>query len=116
LDGRVGAERYQLSIAGNVTEAYRNHVELAVIQRYLDHVNVMGYDNVGPWTESSGHHANLYPVDPSLSVLSVAGGVEGYLQAGVPPEKIVLGPAFYGYSFAGVKPRNRGLYQRCLAR
>ncbi len=117
LDGRSGSERYQLSIAANITEAYRSHVELSVVQQYLDFVNVMGYDNVGPWTERSGHHANLHPVDPStvepsLSVLSVAEGVEGYLKAGVPPAKIVLGLAFYGYSFAGVDPQNRGLYQR----
>jgi chitinase len=116
-DGRSGSERYELTIAANITEAYRSHVELSVIARSLDAVNVMGYDNVGPWTERSGHHANLYPpapatVAPSLAVLSAATGVEGYLAAGVPKEKLVLGLAFYGFSFAGVPAQNRGLYQR----
>jgi chitinase len=116
-DGRSGSEHYQLSIAANITEAYRSHVELSAIAPYLDFLNVMGYDNVGPWTERSGHHANLYPPDPatvegSLPVLSVAAGVEGFLAAGVPTDKLVLGLAFYGFSFAGVDPQNRGLYHR----
>ncbi len=117
LDGRQQAEHYELTIAANITEAYRSHVELAVVQRDLDFVNVMGYDNVGPWTERSGHHANLYPVDlasvdPALPVLAVATGIEGYLAAGVPAEKLVLGVAFYGFSFAGVPERHHGLYAR----
>jgi chitinase len=110
-DRRSADRGYQLSIATNISAGYRAHVELGLIQRFLDHICVMGYDNFGPWTEGTGHHANLYPVDPSLSVLSVAAGVEGHLAAGVPKEKIVLGLAFYGFAFAGTPATRRGLYQ-----
>jgi len=112
IDGRVGGRRYQLSIATNVSPGYGAHVELGVLHRYVDHICLMGYDNFGPWTERSGHHANLFPPDAEPSALSAAGGVDGHLAAGVPPEKIVLGVAFYGYLFPGADPANRGLYRK----
>lgn len=34
-----------------------------------------------------------------------------HLAAGIPPEKLVLGVAFYGREFAGVKPDHDGLNQ-----
>jgi chitinase len=112
IDRRMGERKYELSIATNVSPGYRAHVELGVLHRYLDHICLMGYDNFGPWTERTGHHANLFPLDPEPSTLSAAGGVDGHLAAGVPADKIVLGLAFYGYLFPGADAGNRGLYQK----
>ena len=41
---------------------------------------------------------------------SVADGVQAYLTAGVPADKLVLGIPFYGYLYEGVSQENQGLY------
>ena len=40
-----------------------------------------------------------------------ASSVKQHLDAGIPPEKIVVGVAFYGRGFTDVRPLNRGLNQ-----
>jgi chitinase len=37
--------------------------------------------------------------------------VKQHLAAGIAPGKLVMGVAFYGRSFSGVRPENNGLYQ-----
>jgi len=43
--------------------------------------------------------------------LSDDAAVRGYLAAGVPPQKLVLGVPFYGKAFGDVKNVNNGLFQ-----
>jgi len=42
---------------------------------------------------------------------SADASIKQYLAAGIPPEKLLLGVAFYGRGFAGVKPLHEGVNQ-----
>jgi chitinase len=104
---------YLLTIAAPAgPEAYAN-IELRAISPYLDWLNLMAYDFHGGWDEVTNFHAPLYasPTEPAPDYLNVNAAVQGYLDAGVPSEKIVLGVPFYGRGWAGVPDRDNGLYQ-----
>jgi chitinase len=111
VQGRSGGDRYTLSIASADRE-YFDHTEMDKLQVYLDWVNVMSYDFFNSLTPTTGHHAGLYraalasPTDRNADA-----SVKQHLAAGIPPEKLVLGVAFYGRGFAGVKPVENGLNQ-----
>jgi chitinase len=111
VQGRTGSDRYTLTIASADRE-YFDHTEMDKLQVYLDWVNVMSYDFFNSLTPTTGHHAGLYraalasPTDRDADA-----SVKQHLAAGIPPEKLVLGVAFYGRGFAGVKPVNNGLNQ-----
>jgi chitinase len=111
VQGRTGSDRYTLTIASADRE-YFDHTEMDKLQIYLDWVNVMSYDFFNSLTPTTGHHAGLYraalasPTDRDADT-----SVKQHLAAGIPPEKLVLGVAFYGRGFAGVKPVNNGLNQ-----
>jgi chitinase len=51
------------------------------------------------------------PKSPALATNNADDTVRGYLAAGVPPEKLVLGVPFYGRGWGGVDETNDGLYQ-----
>ncbi|WP_457652625.1 glycoside hydrolase family 18 protein [Rhodocaloribacter sp.] len=109
-DGRAEGRRYELTIAAGAGAAYLAHTDLRAAAAYLDFINLMTYDFHGAWTDRTGHHANLYP--PSgVAAASGEAAVEALLRAGVPARKIVLGAAFYGRGWRGVRPENHGLYQ-----
>lgn len=111
-DGRTGADRYLLTIATGASATYLEHTELGEAQRYLDFVNIMTYDFAGSWSETTGHHTNLYPSKAAGAPARAASTeVERHLQAGVPARKLVLGVAFYGRGWAGVHNAQDGLFQ-----
>ena len=109
--GRSGGDRYTLTIASADRE-YFEHTEMDKLHVYLDWINVMSYDFFNSLTPTTGHHAGLYraaaagPIDRDAD-----SSVMQHLAAGIPAEKIVLGVAFYGRGFAGVKPIGNGLRQ-----
>jgi chitinase len=111
VQGRTGGDRYTLSIASADRE-YFDHTEMDKLQVYLDWINVMSYDFFNSLTPTTGHHAGLYraalasPADRDADA-----SVKQHLAAGIPAEKLVLGVAFYGRGFAGVKPVENGLNQ-----
>ncbi len=109
--GRTGGGRYMLTIASADRE-YFDHTEMDKLHRYLDWINVMSYDFFNSLTPTTGHHAGLYGAAPALPTDRDAdASVKQHLAAGIPPEKIVLGVAFYGRGFTGVKPIDKGLKQ-----
>lgn len=78
---------------------------------YLDYINIMTYDMRGSYTHTTGHHTNLYPYNQQ-DPLSAATSVNQLLAAGIPKEKLVIGGAFYGRLWQGVRtPDNHGLFQ-----
>lgn len=79
---------------------------------YLDYINIMTYDMRGSFTRTTGHHTNLYPYD-TTDPLSAATSVDYLVAAGIPKEKLVIGGAFYGRLWQGVKShQNNGLLQQ----
>jgi chitinase len=110
-EGRSGGDRYTLTIASADRE-YFQHTEMDKLHVYLDWINVMSYDFFNSLTPTTGHHAGLYPAAAARSIDRDAdSSVKQHLAAGIPAEKIVLGVAFYGRGFAGVKPIGNGLRQ-----
>ncbi|MEA3138519.1 MAG: chitinase [Gammaproteobacteria bacterium] len=109
--GRTGGNRYSLTIASADRE-YFDHTEMDTLHVYLDWINVMSYDFFNSLTPTTGHHAGLYKASAASPTDRDADtSVKQHLAAGIPPEKIVLGVAFYGRGFTGVRPINRGLNQ-----
>lgn len=104
--------RLYLSIAVGGESDFIAHTEMDKVQKYVDTVNLMAYDYYEPGSEKiTGNHAPLFtnPVDPKK--ISASQSIQNYEQAGVPPQKIVLGVPFYGHAWADVPDRNHGLFQ-----
>ncbi len=104
-----------LTIAAPAGEDKYRKIELDIAHQYLDWINLMTYDFHGSWDVNgpTNFHSNLYVAseDPYSSPFSVDSTVQGYLDAGVPPEKIVVGVPFYGRGWSGVVDENNGLHQ-----
>ena len=98
-------ERYVLSTALPVGEYVLKYIDIARLASVLDLFNLMAYDFSGPWTGSSGHHAQLFaPAQPvnAFAARSGAGAVEYLASRGMQREKIVLGIPTYARWFRGV--------------
>src|SRR5882672_8601863 len=109
--GRTGGNRYTLTIASADRE-YFDHSEMDKLHVYLDWINVMSYDFFNSLTPTTGHHAGLYGTATALPTDRYAdASVKQHLAAGIPSDKLVLGVAFYGRGFTGVKPVDHGLKQ-----
>lgn len=101
-----------LAIAGpNGHWAYQ-YIDLNQAQQYLDYFGLMTYDYDGPWKNNTGLVAPLYRSlkDPEPSN-NASATVEGYLEAGVAPGKLVFGVPFYGYEWANVPNVDNGLFE-----
>lgn len=111
--GAKDGKSYLLSMAGASSGFYRNNVELSKLQQYVDFVNVMSYDLHGTWDSKTGFNAPLYrdPGSVFASESSVDDSLQGYLKAGVPAGKLVMGVPFYGYKYDSAANTNKGLYQ-----
>jgi chitinase len=83
-----------VTIAAPAT-AQRNNLNIKKVHQFLDWINLMTYDYHGAWPGSveTDHNAPLTAVKETVAY---------YLDQGVPPDKLVLGMALYGRSFAGV--------------
>ncbi|MBT5583578.1 MAG: glycoside hydrolase family 18 protein, partial [Phycisphaerae bacterium] len=114
-DGR----EYLLTIAsaGGVDKLL--NYDLAGIAEQCDWVNTMSYDFMGAWDLSiAGHHSALYANSDNPSTnddvrlhYNGAGSVQPWLDAGVEPDKLVMGVPFYGRAWGGVGNTNNGLFQ-----
>lgn len=113
---------YLLTIAAPASPVIMENIEIDLIHQYLDWINVMTYDFHGPWGDPQADpvtHFNtpLYVasddplVEPYHSYFNLSAAIEGYLDEGVPLEKLNPGLAFYGRGYSGVPNVNNGLYQ-----
>ncbi len=110
--GRVGDDRYLLTIASNDNQAFFEHTEMEKVHQVLDFVNIMTYDFFTAGSETTGHHTGLYQsAHPDAPTRTAAAAVERHLDAGIPPEKLTLGVAFYGRMWSGVDAERNGLNQ-----
>jgi chitinase len=109
IDGR----EYWLTIAASAGASMIDGVDWEQAHGSLDWINVMTYDMSGAWSAVTGLHAPLYdtlPENPPEQT-STDTAMRGYVAAGVPPEKLMIGVPFYGRGFAGVLAENDGLHQ-----
>jgi chitinase len=103
--------RYLLTIASADRE-YFQFTQMDRLHVYLDWINVMSYDFFNSLTPTTGHHAGLYAsAFAAATDRNADASVKQHLAAGIPPQKLVLGVAFYGRGFAGVTPLHEGVNQ-----
>ena len=109
---RLDEDRLLLTIATGASQNYFDHTEMESLHVHLDFINVMTYDLFTSGSKTTGHHSGLYPSkNPNMRERTSSAGIDRHLRAGIPPEKIVLGTAFYGRAWAGVDPKDQGLNQ-----
>jgi chitinase len=86
----------ELTIAGYVG-AFPNTPSSLVksIGDSLDRVNIMSYDINGAWNPQTGPNSPLKSANESFSFAS---GIDAWISAGVPANKLTGGLAFYGRS------------------
>ncbi|HEV7815524.1 MAG TPA: glycoside hydrolase family 18 protein [Janthinobacterium sp.] len=121
--GRADGKHYAITIASGATDQFIGDPQgdsawLVQLADKLDWINLMAYDYHMPWEPRNGNHAGLYgdPADPGQAKgYDDAAAVRRYLDAGVAPDKLVLGMPFYGYGWKGCAagPDGGGLYQAC---
>lgn len=100
VDGR----RYEITAAVPAGYDKFERIDLAALGAQLDFLNLMTYDFHGRWIPNqTGHNAPLFRSagDPNARY-NTDEAVKGYLAAGVPAAKIVLGVPAYGYGWTGV--------------
>lgn len=113
--GAKTGKHYLISCAVPNSSWYVEKIDVVKLSTIVDSLKLMAYDYYGEWSGQTGHHANLYnnPNDPDWGGWSTDQGVRMYLDAGVPSEKIILGVAYYGRAWKGVKDNGvHGLYQK----
>jgi chitinase len=105
---------YLVTVAAPAGAAKYNAMNLAAMHVPLDWINVMAYDFHGSWEPNgpTNHAAALH----KSSCESVDGdwgdkAIQAYIDAGVPPGKLLLGVPFYGHGWRGVAAVNDGLCQ-----
>ncbi len=110
-EGVIDRRHYELSIAASARPLEIANVEIARIVPLLDFINVMTYDYHAGSRETN-FNAPLYAArgDPTPS-LNVDVTMRAFLDAGVPPRKLLLGIPFYGRGYGGVPGVNGGLFQ-----
>ncbi len=108
LRKKLGKKKEISFAAGGFTSYIDSSVEWKKVMPKTDRVNLMSYDLVSGFSTLSGHHTPLYST-PKQSE-SVDNGVKKLIAAGVPPEKIVIGAAFYARLFTVSDTTGNGLY------
>jgi len=111
LEGAEQGRHYLLTIAAGADRYYIDGTEMDRVHPYLDFVQLMTYDMRGGFQTLTGHHTNLYTPTGDLFRISVDASVRMFRDAGVPPEKIVIGAAFYSRMWRNVPNRHAGLHQ-----
>ena len=85
---------FEISFAAAASPAFAERsVDWKKVMPLVDRVNLMSYDFIAGGSTSTGHHAALY--SGPENVLSTDDAVRRLMGLGVPPDKIVIGAAFY---------------------
>lgn len=125
-----------LTFASAGWERYYNFIDLDLVMKYADYMNVMTYDQVGATNPTTAHHTAFGNVEfediaqtpygemmngyrermesrgMKVKPRSVESIVDYVVDLGVNPKQLVIGAAFYGRAWKGVMPENNGLYQQ----
>ena len=109
---QAGRPDFWLTMAGP-SRKQSDQYHLPEAHLYLDLVSVMTYDMHSVWDALSNHHTNLFnsAQDPEARPMSADDTLHTYLAYGIPPEKLLIGAAFYGRAWQDVGAEQNGLYQ-----
>ncbi|MCU0388050.1 MAG: glycosyl hydrolase family 18 protein [Chitinophagaceae bacterium] len=103
-------EKGELSFAaGGFTQYLEKSVDWKMVMPMVNRVNLMTYDLVHGYSTTTGHHTPLYSTPQQLE--STDNCVQWLIKAGVPPEKLIIGSAFYARIWEGVSRKDWGLYK-----
>jgi chitinase len=89
---------------------FLNATEMDKAQQHLDFVNLMTYDLFQG--DTVVHHAPLYTTNMYPTEKSADAAVKGFVKAGVPIEKLVMGIPFYSRKFTVAGKLEKGLGQK----
>ena len=106
LEKETGKKKLLTTATGGFS-SFLNQTEMGKAQQYLDYINLMTYDYY-PWKVAS-HHTNLYASKANPSENSADKAIKAYINAGVPPSKLVIGLAFYGKNLKLTAGSQKGL-------
>ncbi|MFP5206887.1 MAG: glycoside hydrolase family 18 protein, partial [Acidobacteriota bacterium] len=102
----------RLSVALGQSPFMLPGTDLAALAPMVDQFGIMTYDYWGPWFQSTGLVAPLFAGPAPHRRGSIERTIAGYVAAGVPRNKMLMGLPFYGYGWTAVNGANQGLYQR----
>jgi chitinase len=87
-------------------------IQLNLIHPYMNFINLMTYDFHGTWENTTNLMSPLHAVTgDTMPTYNTNYAVQGYINAGFPANKIVMGVPFYGRGWGQVANVNNGLYQ-----
>ena len=102
----------RLSIAVDQAPDSLPGTDWAAIAPLVDQVGVMNYDYAGPWSNTTGLLAPLFPSAAAAHhAHSIERSIATYKRVGIPENKLLMGLPFYGYSWTAVASTNNGLFQ-----
>jgi chitinase len=111
-EGKRDSRHYELTIAASARPQEIANLEIPRIAPLLDFINVMTYDyHSAPGT--TNFNAPLYAAkgDPTPE-LNVDASMRAFLDAGVAPDKLLVGIPFYGHGYGSVPNIRDGLFQQ----
>ncbi len=93
----LGPDKW-ITVAGIGDNSYVNNVEIEAIGEIIDYFNLMSYDYTAGLSGPAGnkHHSNLFESERAVPGISTDIYVQNLIDAGMPPEKILLGVGYYG--------------------
>jgi len=114
--GAVDHKHYELAIALGAGPRAIANVDMKRVASLLDFINVMTYDYHSGGT-TTGFNSPLYAAkgDPTPAY-NIDATIHRLLDAGVPPNKLLVGIPFYGRGYGNVESTNSGLFQTASGR
>lgn len=105
----LGPQKELSFAAGGFKKFLDESVDWNAIMPLVNRVNLMTYDLINGYSKQTGHHTALY--SRSEQSESTDNCVQYLLKKGLPPEKLVIGAAFYARVWEKVNNTANGLYQ-----
>lgn len=100
-----------VSIAAGAGEFFIENTEMDKVAEICDYIQLMTYDMIYDAEKRADHHTALYASKGDENGMTVDRAVNIFSDAGVPPDKIVIGAAFYSRRWKGVPDVHNGLMQ-----
>nr|CAD7263762.1 unnamed protein product [Timema shepardi] len=108
LRSKFDKHGYLLSVAVGAGNSFiGSSYDVTGISQSVDFINVMTYDFHSGWESYTGENAPLYARSSDSYDESVDSCIQGWLSAGAPAEKIIMGMGLFGISYNLVNADDR---------